>query len=1037
MVLCTAIGVVPLARSTTNDWVWWEGEDFSSSDFPASTWLEPSDADEENKLSADDLLSNYDDAGIVGYAEYSVNVPQAAEYRLYARKLWRYGPFTWRFDTAPWTTAGVDLQHLDSVEYKPSFPLNWVFLGNVTLTAGAHAFRIQMDPSDHPPEDASSCRIAGNDAFILSIPPFAPRGKLKPNENYGFAEPGMWNFEPDNDSYLPSALLDLRYLNEPVAGQSGFVRLEGDKFVLGNGDPVRFWSVCIGNYASDIASLSQQAKFFAKRGVNMVRFFHSIESTADNPPIKLAEQAIIDGAHRTVAAYKAEGIYTKICPFFVLNFKVWASWGVPGYTEDTVSPFAVPMFDDDLKDAYKAWVGQLFTNVNPHTGITLAADPAVGIIEVQNEDNFFFWTFNPNNMPDAQRLKLEEKFGTYLTDKHGSVADAIGYWGTLTTTGPWATDDPANGRMALTTAWYMTHSVYATKPPEMRRLADQIQFLTELQRSYYQEMVDYCRNDLGCQSLISPSNWRTADESSLMDVERYTYMIGEITDDHHYFTSVHTDPNVPDDSSHSVHVGDYYQSAAAVLNPRRLPPIYKLSRDRATIMSESTWTNPNRFKAEGPLLVAAYCSLVDIDGWFWFATDGIGYVEDYPKFPVSVPSLMGQFPGAALLYRRGDVAEAPVVVRDERTLSEMYFKERAIIWKDQNYDPTSEDPSKYDFSPATGEGRMDPLAMLVGKMESVFKTNDAVDYVSPEVFARIDNSAGTVRSTTDEVELNWTQGVFRVSTPRHQSVAGFLGGVHEMDLDDVTIVCSNEFGAVMVVSLDHNPIRDSSKILIQAMTEDNPYQWIDQDKTFDYKGKTYDGKEIVSLGQPPYNVVDIHTKVILKGVDEVLGVTILDENGYAREPGTGTVTAAGFEIVLPEDSLYTIVTRGTDAYAQWVAIYFTNPLVDANDRLRSSDPDGDGLVNVVEFTFGLNPLVADRDDGPWQVFAGADTFTYVFSTATNPPSGYELEAHTSTNLQDWAPATIGTTNLSDYVINMPLSGGDLGYIRLRLRRVVP
>ena len=43
----------------------------------------------------------------------------------------------------------------------------------------------------------------------------------------------------------PRALLDLRYLNEKEAGQSGFVRLtaDGDGFVLGDGTPVRFWAV--------------------------------------------------------------------------------------------------------------------------------------------------------------------------------------------------------------------------------------------------------------------------------------------------------------------------------------------------------------------------------------------------------------------------------------------------------------------------------------------------------------------------------------------------------------------------------------------------------------------------------------------------------------------------------------------------------------------------------------------------------------------------------------------------------------------------
>src|SRR5687768_823095 len=52
-------------------------------------------------------------------------------------------------------------------------------------------------------------------------------------------------FEPARDTFSPDALLDLRSLNEKVAGQSGFVRrsADGSDFVLGNRQPARFWSI--------------------------------------------------------------------------------------------------------------------------------------------------------------------------------------------------------------------------------------------------------------------------------------------------------------------------------------------------------------------------------------------------------------------------------------------------------------------------------------------------------------------------------------------------------------------------------------------------------------------------------------------------------------------------------------------------------------------------------------------------------------------------------------------------------------------------
>src|SRR5580704_8447434 len=50
-------------------------------------------------------------------------------------------------------------------------------------------------------------------------------------------EPGYWAFDPPTDTFSPSALLDLRYLNEKTAGETGFVRRtpDGGGFALGNG----------------------------------------------------------------------------------------------------------------------------------------------------------------------------------------------------------------------------------------------------------------------------------------------------------------------------------------------------------------------------------------------------------------------------------------------------------------------------------------------------------------------------------------------------------------------------------------------------------------------------------------------------------------------------------------------------------------------------------------------------------------------------------------------------------------------------------
>ena len=80
-----------------------------------------------------------------------------------------------------------------------------------------------------------------------------------------------WAFEPEPDTYNNQALLDLRDLNETVAGESGFIRLspDGRDFVKGDGSPIRFWAVNSYIWRKGQEEIADQARFLAKRGVPM------------------------------------------------------------------------------------------------------------------------------------------------------------------------------------------------------------------------------------------------------------------------------------------------------------------------------------------------------------------------------------------------------------------------------------------------------------------------------------------------------------------------------------------------------------------------------------------------------------------------------------------------------------------------------------------------------------------------------------------------------------------------------------------------
>jgi hypothetical protein len=187
-----------------------------------------------------------------------------------------------------------------------------------------------------------------------------------------------WPFTPAKDTFSPDALLDLRSLNEPVAGEKGFVRVDaqGD-FVRGDGVSLRFWAVNsnVANYTNaprplwkqGAPELARHARFLAKRGVNMVRLHQQLSPALDqNPQAAITDinEAQRDQIWRTVAAMRKEGIYTTISPYWAMPMKFAPHWGVPGGANQSAA--GLLFFDEVLQSAYKAWMRKLLLDKNPN-----------------------------------------------------------------------------------------------------------------------------------------------------------------------------------------------------------------------------------------------------------------------------------------------------------------------------------------------------------------------------------------------------------------------------------------------------------------------------------------------------------------------------------------------------------------------------------------------------------------------------------------------------------------------------------------------
>ena len=872
-----------LLVSGSADYLWWEGESPAEANFPKKTWFSASTFERKRHvLSGGDWLTNADKRkGEEAYARYRIHLPSSGNYTLWARKFWKHGPFRWRFDRKSWRVCGGDIALADSVEIRKFLCVNWVSLGKVTLTAGPHSFELRLLAGEG--EALTACF----DCFLLTKTPFFPRGKLKPGEKSGRADEGFWAFEPDVDGF-GKAKLDLRPLNERTAGEWGFVRREGGQFVLGDGEPVRFWGVNCGPgvVMLDHDSLGYLARRLAKVGVNIVRFHGPLFDRNSPDPTKMNEK-LLDHLHYFVAALKEQGIYVKLSFYFPLWFRVKRSYGVPGYDAiKNKKPFALLYFDPRMQEIYKAWARALLLTKNPYTGVSFAKEPAVAIIELVNEDSYFFWTFNEKNIPRPQMEKLESLFGAWLSRKYGSVEKALASWGGARQ----KRDSPADARAGLLGVWHLT-SKGCGEGSKRRRMSDQLRFLAGNQREFYGRMVGFFREELGSKSLISCSNWKTADAKVLDPIERYTYTAGDLIDRHGYFGGRHKGPR----ASFSVGVGDTFADRAGVREPAGVPVQFNLVEGYPHIISEIGWTNPNRFKAEFPFLCATYGSLQGADGFFFFAASGPDWEYSPKKFPLTVPTIMGQFPATALIYRRGDVREGETVVRDVLDLKGLYDFKGGAAMAAQSPDELR----RADVPPGgVARGRtvtsIDPLAFYVGRVLRSFG-RERSKAVLRDLRRYIDRDGKLIRSSTGEIVWDYGRGVVRLDAPKAQGATGFLGKAGRIDLKDVAIESGNEFGTVLVVSLDEKPISRPRRLLIQAMTEERCWGW------------RVEGDRVADLGGYPMTVRNVDATVTLKRAGLLKNVHVLDEHGYVRERLRPLKEAGRMKIKLARDAMYTIV----------------------------------------------------------------------------------------------------------------------------------
>lgn len=705
------------------------------------------------------------------------------------------------------------------------------------------------------------------------------------------AQERTWTFQPARDTFSSEAVLDLRYLNEEIAGERGFVRANTQGDLLdGAGGVIRFWGVntTVGReqpyvsrplWRQDEPSLAVQARFLAKRGVNLVRLNANLNPDPRSGKAQLNEinAKDRDWIWRAVAAFKREGIYTVISPYWADQMRFDERWGIAGGEQDA---HGLLFIDERLQAAYRGWLKALYDPVNPHTGLRLADDPAVALIQLQHGDSLLDWT--TNRLRGPQRESFGRKYFQWVVARYGSWARAREAWRPDELPG----DAPGAGVLDF-------HDVYDITFEEEgglgRRLSDQTRFWVETMRGFDAAMVKYLRGELGCKQLINAGDARTADFAHLEDLERYVDATADVLAVSRHWQSIHYGRN----KNSAIVEGDIFVSPSALKSSLPFPLGIKQVRGYPMLVTEGLWTPPIGYAAESTLLVAAYQSLTGMDGFLWHTTaeDGFeppqsvnGYMNSLAKWTLGGPDVLGMFPAAAFLYRKGYLKQGDPVLVEARPLDDMMDRK----------------------PPMVAEGAKpgwEQAAFLAGPVELIPGGRPA-DTKQVNVRSLMDGPR--VKSVTGEIVFDREKGCYAFDSPKAQGVAAFFAAQNEFRFRDVTIDARHEHGAVFVISIDELPLRESGRVLVQVGTKARPDGWQERAVDVPDDGAVLAGYQVNDIGKAPWRVTAADLTVEVRNA-RLRRARALDANGYAIADVDLENVPGGVKFRFPLGTLYVVL----------------------------------------------------------------------------------------------------------------------------------
>jgi hypothetical protein len=203
--------------------------------------------------------------------------------------------------------------------------------------------------------------------------------------------------------------------------------------------------------------------------------------------------------------------------------------------------------------------------------------------------------------------------------------------------------------------------------------------------------------------------------------------------------------------------------------------------------------------------------------------------------------------------------------------------------------------------------------------------------------------------------------------------------------------------------------------------------WNEQGEIYEIKaGYSEDGLEFFEIPLPEF--APFGANPLTSTAVENLGDILFNANGDYT--GENYFRLRGLAVYLPSGEV-------ESGYAGWRS---EQGFATSEDGEPMADPDGDGLVNLVEYALGLNPLSAKRDGVPTGGIEAIGDVNYLtLNVAKNPDAAdVVFMVEVSDDLINWNSGNEHTTTLENSLSllrvrdNTPLVQADRRFIRLRV-----